>query len=80
MVQSQEDYKKLKRELKMTKALRHFWIGFKNAFNDDIKSLKQEIPVKELWEISNNLDRKFAKIDEKTAKKIRKHIDYQAAY
>jgi len=64
----------------MTKALRHFWIGFKNAFNDDIEEIKHEYSIRDLWETTSRIDKKLKRVNEQTDKKIKKHLQYPAAY
>ncbi len=57
--------------------MRYFWIGLKNAFSDDVKSLKKEFHVRELWDISQKLNRKFEHINEQTRQKIHKDLQYR---
>ncbi|NPA11995.1 MAG: hypothetical protein GXO62_07110 [Epsilonproteobacteria bacterium] len=50
--------------------LKYLWIGIKNAYNPNIS---KEYPVKNLWEITSNIENKFQKIDYETSKRIKKH-------
>ena len=59
--------------------LKHFLLGFRNAFIDDIDTIKKEYPIYGLWEKSNEINNKFKAINEKTKENIKKHI-YTTTY
>ena len=56
------------------KKFRYFLLGFRNAFVNDLNEMKKEYPVNDLWEKSNEIDKKFRVINEKTKENITKHI------
>ena len=54
--------------------LKYILLGFKNAFVSDGNELKNDYPIYNLWEKSNQIDKKFKAINEKTKENIQKHI------
>jgi hypothetical protein len=60
----------------MTKAVKHFWIGFKNAFDENVSDIRKEHRIKNIWDISDKIEKKYQKINVKTSKNIQQHIRY----
>ena len=53
---------------------KYFLLGFRNTFVNDLNEMKKEYPINDLWEKSNEIDKKFRIINEKTKENITKHI------
>ena len=53
---------------------KYFLLGFRNTFVNDLNEMKKEYPINDLWEKSNEIDKKFRFINEKTKENITKHI------